>query len=269
MFDKREQYALRIVQAAHAVDRAHHVFRIDDQVFHDVREAMKGKIEMDRCIRPDATLDGRVRDITFVPKGDVLECRGDRRADKTGEARQVFSQDRVALVGHGRRAFLTGGEELLRFQHFRALEVAHFRGEAFDGGGNYAEGREIHRVAVARDDLRRDRLDGEAELGGNVRFDLRVDIGECADSAGDGTGRDFLAGEFHTGAGALELGIEGRELHAKCGWFGMDTVAAADRGGELVLAGACFESLQDAVEAAKQEVCCPHHLDVEAGIEHV
>ncbi len=51
----------------------------------------------------------------------------------------------------------------------------------------------IHRVAVARDHLRRDRLGHEAHGFCDMRFDARIDLRKGADGAGDGAGRDFLA----------------------------------------------------------------------------
>jgi hypothetical protein len=58
-------------------------------------------------------------------------------------------------------------------------------------------------VAVARDDLRRDRLDLEAQLLGDIAPRPRIDIGEGADGAGDGAGGDFLARGDQALAGAL------------------------------------------------------------------
>jgi hypothetical protein len=46
--------------------------------------------------------------------------------------------------------------------------VADLGGDTLDGRGDDAERCEVHGVAVARDDLGRDRLDGEAELFGNM-----------------------------------------------------------------------------------------------------
>jgi hypothetical protein len=90
-------------------------------------------------------------------------------------------------------------------------------------------------VAIARDDLGRDRLDREAELLGDMRFDARIDIGEGADRARDRAGGDVGAGGDQALAVALELGIGLGELEAEGDRLGMDAVAAADRRGELVL----------------------------------
>ena len=97
---------------------------------------------------------------------------------------------------------------------------------------------EIHGVAVARDHLRRDRLGAEAEGAGDVLLDPRIDIGEGADGAGDGRGRDLLARGMEAAAGAGELGIGIGELDAEGRRLGMDAVAAADRDRVLVLVGA-------------------------------
>ena len=71
--------------------------------------------------------------------------------------------------------------------------MADFGGQPLDRRGDDAERREIHGVAVARDDLGRDRLDREAHRLGDMLFDARIDVGEGADRAGDGAGRDLLA----------------------------------------------------------------------------
>src|SRR3712207_6867131 len=51
--------------------------------------------------------------------------------------------------------FRSRRKELLGLQHLAALQVAHFRGQPLDGGGDDAERREIHGMPVAGDDLRR------------------------------------------------------------------------------------------------------------------
>ena len=53
--------------------------------------------------------------------------------------------------------------------------------------------RKEHGVAVARDDLGRDRLDGKPHGLGDMRLHPRIDLREGADRAGDGAGRDLLS----------------------------------------------------------------------------
>ncbi len=149
------------------------------------------EVERHRRIRADHALDRGVRDVALVPERDVLQRRRHHAAHQPGKAGEVLAQHRVALVRHGRRALLARREELLGFQHFGALQVADLGGEPLDRGGDDAQRRKEHRVAVARDHLRRDRLDGEAQLLGDMGLDARVDIGEGADGAGDRAGRDL------------------------------------------------------------------------------
>jgi hypothetical protein len=108
-------------------------------------------------------------------------------AMRTRRARpgQVLRQDRVALVGHGRRALLPLGEELLGLQHLGPLHVADLDGDVLDGGRDHAQRGEEHRVPVARDDLRRDRLGAQAQFLADMFLDRRVDIGEGPDRARD------------------------------------------------------------------------------------
>ena len=141
-------------QAAEAVEVFLHVFGIDHQLVDDAREADECEVEGDGGVRPDHALDRRMRDVALVPEGDVFHRRQRHAAHEAGEAGEVFGQHRIALVRHGRRAFLAGGEKFFRFQNFGALQVAHFGGEAFNRTGDDAQRCKVHGVAVARDDLR-------------------------------------------------------------------------------------------------------------------
>jgi hypothetical protein len=169
-----------------------------------------------------------VRDVALVPERDVLQRRGDHAANQTGEAGQVLAQHRVALVRHRRGALLAGEKILLGFQTSvrcrwrisvarRSIEEAMTPSVA-----------EEHGVPIARDDLGGDRLGLQPELFGDIFLDLRVDIGEGADGAGDGAGRDLGARRDEPGAVAGKLGIGLGQLDAEGGRLGMDAVAAAD-----------------------------------------
>ena len=68
----------------------------------------------------------------------------------------------------------------------------------------------IHGMAVARDDLGRDRLDGEPHLLGDMRLDARIDLREGADRAGNRAGRDLLPRRDQPLARAREFGIGDR-----------------------------------------------------------
>src|SRR3546814_4287794 len=68
-----------------------------------------------------------------------------------------------------------------------------------------------------------------------MRFDARVDIGEGADRARNGAGRDFFARGLQTQFAARKFGIGLGELEPEGHGFGVDAMAAADRRGQLVL----------------------------------
>ena len=68
------------------------------------------------------------------------------------------------------------GEKFLGFEHFGALQMADLGGQPLDRRGDDAERREKCGVPVALDDLRRDRLDGQAELLGDIRLDARIEL---------------------------------------------------------------------------------------------
>ena len=114
--------------------------------------------------------------------------------------------------------------------------------------------REIHGVAVARDDLGRDRLDRQAHLLGHVFLDARVDIGEGADRARDGAGGDLPLRLDEAKLAALELRVGLGELEAEGRRLGMDAVRAADGRRHLVLEGAALEGGEKLVEIVEQEV---------------
>ncbi len=204
-----------------------------------------------------------------MPQGDIFHRRDRRAAHHAGEAGEVFGQHRVALVRHGRRALLAGREIFLRFQNFGALQMADLGRQPFDRRGNDTERREIHRMPVARDDLRRDGLERQPQLLGDMRLDAGVDIGEGADRARDRAGGDFRARGLEAGAAAVELGIGLGELEAECGRLAMDAMAAADGRRVLVLHRPALDRLEQRVQVVHQDVGGARELHGKAGVEHV
>jgi len=79
-------------------------------------------------------------------------------------------------------------------------------------------------VAVARNDLGRDRLDGEPHGLGDMGLHPWIDLGKGAHRAGNGAGRDLLAGRLEPLLGAGEFRIGDRELDAEGGGLGVDAV---------------------------------------------
>ena len=261
--------ALAHHEATELVHVPEHVLGVDDELFDHTGEAVEREIEGDGRVRRDAALDGRVRDIALVPEGHVLHRRDNRHPHKAGKAGEIFGQDRVALVRHGRRALLAGREELFRFQNLGALHMADLDGDVLDRGGDDAEGGKEHRVAVARDHLRADRLGAQAKHLADVLFDGGINIGEGADRARDRAGGDLFAGGQKAGLVAVHLGVEAGEGQAHGRRLGVDAVAAADADGILVLEGALLERGEDLVHVGQKDIGGADELDVEGGVEDV
>ncbi len=210
-----------------------------------------------------------MRDIAFVPQRDVFQRGQGIGADHARLAGKVLGQDRVALVRHRARPLLAGREILFRLEHFGALEMADFDRQPFDRTGDDRQRRKEHGVPVARDDLRRDGLHGQAELVGDMLFHLRVDVGESADCTRYGTGRDFRARRDQAGLAAVELGIGLRQLEPEGHRFGMDAMAAPDGGRVFVFLGAALDRLEQAVEISQQDIGRACQLDRQRRVEHV
>jgi hypothetical protein len=147
--------------------------------------------------------------------------------------------------------------------------MADFGGNALDRGGDDAERGEIHRMAVTRDHLGRDRLGGQAHGLCNMLFHARIDVGEGADGAGDGAGGDFGAGIDEAGAAAVELGVGLGHFQPEGDRLGMDAVGAADADGVLVLDGAALDGGEQRVHVGEQKVGCLDQLHIETGVENV
>ncbi len=100
-------------------------------------------------------------------------------------------------------------------------------------------------------------------------LDRGVDVGEGADSAGDGAGGDLSPCCHKTRPVAGHFGVKAGEGQAHRGRLGVDAVAAPDANGVLMLHRAGFQRGQNPVKADQQQVGRPHQLHVEGGVQHV
>jgi hypothetical protein len=96
-------------------------------------QAREREVKRDGGVRPDHALDRGVRNVALVPQRDVFHGGNDIGAHDASKPGEIFRQHRIALVRHGRRTLLALGEEFLRLQHFRALQVADLDGQPLDG----------------------------------------------------------------------------------------------------------------------------------------
>ncbi len=124
-------------------------------------------------------------------------------------------------------------------------------------------------MAIARDDLRRNRLGAQAHLAGDVFLDARIDVGEGADRAGNGAGGDLLARGDEAGPISGELGISLGQLEAEGHRLRVDAVRAADGRRHLMLFGPVLQGIEQGIDIGDQDVGRTNELHVQAGIEHV
>src|SRR5436190_1314789 len=89
-------------------------------------------------------------------------------------------------------------------------------------------------MTVSVDDLRRDRLDEEAEAAADLLLEIRRDGGVGADGAGDLADGDLLLCLRKAVDVAAHLVVPGGELEAEGGGLGVDAVAAAQAARVLV-----------------------------------
>ena len=269
LLGQRQQDALRMDEAAEPVEVLPHRLRIDHQLVDHARKPRQRKVERDRRVGGDHALDRGMRDVALMPERHVLERRRHRRAHHPGEPGEVLGQDRIALVRHRGRALLPFGEEFLRFHDFGALQMPDLGRQPLDRRCDDAERGKERRVAIARDDLGRNRLRLQAQFRRYIRLDPWIDIGEGADRPGNRAGRNLLARRDKPGAGAGELGMGDGELEAEGGGLGVDSVRAADRRRHLMLEGAALQRREQRVDVGDEDVARTPELHGEAGVEHV
>ena len=102
-------------------------------------------------------------------RGDVLEPDNRRTAHDASGPQDSLGDLRVALVRHRRRALHALGERLLDLAHLGAGEVADLGGEPLERRGGERERGEQLGVAVARDDLGRERIGLEPRRSQAIR----------------------------------------------------------------------------------------------------
>ena len=208
-------------------------------------------------------------DVAFVPERDIFH-RGDGvTADDASQTAQSFAGDRVALVRHGRAAFLALGEKFFHLEDLGALQMAELGGPAVERAGGQGEHGHEFRMAVALDDLGGKRGGLEPELGADFLFDARIEVGARADGTAQFSHGDALAHFHETFAHAAEFVIHQRHLETEGDRFGMDAVAAAHHGRESVRTGLLRGGSADFVDTFDQQIGGFGHLHRERGVEDI
>ena len=170
---------------------------------------------------------------------------------------------------HGRAALLAGAEKFFGLQHFGALHVADFNGNILDPAGDHPKGCEIHRVAVARDNLGADGFGGQAQFAADILFNRRINIGECANRTRNRPRRHFGPCRQQPRVIACHFGVKPREHQSHRGGFGMNAVAAPDADRKFMLIRAGLQCRHHPVKARQQQISGPHKLHIQSGVQHV
>ena len=113
------------------------------------------------------------------------------------------------------------------------------------------EQRDERGVPVARDDLGRERLAVQAELGHDLGFDRGIEVRVRPDRAGELAEADLLARRGQPRPVARHLEVPADELQPQRVGLGVDAVRAADHHRVLVLDRAPLQDGQQAVESRR------------------
>ena len=168
--DEREQHALAEQRAVREVDVRAHPLRVDDEAADDADREVLQVVDQDQRVGDDHALGAGVADVALVPERDVLDRRLRVPAQHARQAGDALGRDRVALVRHRARALLLpGAERLARLEHLGALEVADLGREPLEPGAGERDRLQQLGVAIARDDLRGDRLGLQARAARSTR----------------------------------------------------------------------------------------------------
>ena len=136
-------------------------------------------------------------------------------AEHARETRHALREDRVALVGHRRRALLALLERLLDLADLGVLEVPDLGREPLQAPAEDRDRRQERRVPVALDDLGARRVDRQAELGHDLGLDLGLEVAVRPDRAGQLAGRDLVDRLREAAPAAIDLERPARRASAR------------------------------------------------------
>src|SRR5579859_2717379 len=179
-FGQVEQKLAAEDQAAGALQVLLHALRIDEHLLDQVGGFVEQIIHEDGGIGQDHALDGRVRNIALVPESDIFERCLRMPAHHARQSADLLAGDGVALVRHGRRSLLLFAEIFLGLAHLGALQMTDLSGDLIQSRSNDGQRGYVISVAVALDDLGRDRSGFESQAVADFFFHFRIKMGEGA-----------------------------------------------------------------------------------------
>ncbi len=177
---ERKHHLLRVIKPVAPLHVLLHPLRVDVHSLYDARHPLEHVVGKYGAVGDNNPFNGGVRDVAFVPEGDVLEPGKGVCPQHPRQAGEVLASHGVSLVRHRGGALLPLGERLLGLEHLGPLKVPYLHGYLFHSRAEHRERREVFGVAVALNDLCGHGLDTEAEFLQDCLFELRRDVRECA-----------------------------------------------------------------------------------------
>ena len=142
-------------------------------------------------------------------------------------------------------------------------------GELLERGRGNRQRRHQLGVPIALDDLRRHRRRLEAEAAADASLNVRIEVRERADRAGQFPDRDHVAGAQDAVEVALQLGVPQRQLEAERHRFGVHAVRPADHRRAPVLLGAGAHGVHQRGDPLDDEAAGLAHLKRLGGVDDV
>jgi len=147
--------------------------------------------------------------------------------------------------------------------------VSDLDGELLDGGGDDGQRGEVFGVAVALQHLRGAGSRLQPRLLADVLLDLRIDVGEGADRAGDLAVGDGLQSRLHALEVPGHLVVPKGHLQAEGDRLGVDAVRAPHLRGHLVLEGAGLDDGHQALDVGDDQLARFLEEHGEGGVQDV
>ena len=267
--DERGEHPAAGMEPEAAFDVLAHPLRPNDEALDEPGHAHEQVVEQDCRVRQDDPLGRAVADVALVPQWLVLQRNLRVATQEPGETGDALGQDRIALVRHRRAALLAAPERFLELADLGVLEVADLGREAFERAAHDGHHREQSRMPVALDDLGRNRIRLQPEVGEHLRLDVGSEMAVRSHGARDLAGRDLRECRGQPSATSGDLERPARDLEPECRRLGVDRVGPAHHDRVRLRAGARDERGEEAVRVAQEDLAGRPELEGEPSVHDV
>src|SRR5438067_8702507 len=167
-------------------------------------------------------------DVALVPERHVLQRNNCVPANDARQTAQTLARDWIALVRHGRAAFLAFAKKFFDLQNFSALEMTKFCRPTIDTGGDDSERRHEFGMTITLHDLSRECCRFQSELFANRALNFWIDVRMRAHRSAYFADADALARLCQAFFRPAEFIIHQRELQPECNRLRVHAVTAAN-----------------------------------------